>query len=80
MRNSNDRATFLVYGSTTDPVKNFLRENNLRTISRTGFDNSTAWLVALRSWNLICKAPKVAFMNPRTLSVAYPYGTRPPNS
>src|SRR5260370_15155477 len=43
------------------------QKNNLRTITRVGFDNSTAWLVALRSWNLICKAPKVAFMNPRTL-------------
>src|SRR5437588_1709250 len=30
------------------------QKNNLRTITRVGFDNSTAWLVALRSWNLIC--------------------------
>ena len=45
--------------------RNFLQENNLRTITCIGFDNSTAWLVALRSWNLNCKTPKVAFMNPR---------------
>src|SRR5713226_9341322 len=38
-------------------------KNNLRTRVRVGFDNSTAWLVALRSWNLICKAPEFAFMN-----------------
>src|SRR6266851_762119 len=37
------------------------QKNNLRTITRVGFDNSTAWLVALRSWNLIYTAPEFAF-------------------